>query len=107
MARMNTAVQEALWLDGFAQINGYKNPKPLLARPGHYACIWPLMFTHAIIVGKMGDDDEYEDRWCYHTYADAKAALDAWNGEGEPEGWHRHPPTGRRRDEYGVETVRP
>lgn len=27
----------------------------------------------------------------------AVAALIAWNGEGEPSGWMRHPETGRRR----------
>lgn len=53
-----------------------------------------FIFTHAIIsqVNLSG----YEDRWCYHTYEKAKAALDAWDGTGEPRGWHRHPNTDRR-----------
>jgi hypothetical protein len=72
-----------------------------------YFAIYPLLFTHAIITGRVGDRFSYEDRWCYHTYAAAKIALDAWNGEGEPEGWHRHPDTGRRRDENGREYINP
>lgn len=66
------------------------------------ACIMPLLYTHAIIseLNAFG----YGDRWCYKDYQAAKTALDAWDGTGEPDGWHRHPPTGRRR-ENGVETV--
>lgn len=80
------------WLLG----NGYTDPKPL--GNGRYACIRPLVFTHAIITGRIGDTSSYDDRWCYNGYEAAKAALDAWDGTGEPEGWHRHPGSGRRRD---------
>jgi hypothetical protein len=66
------------------------------------------MFTHAIIIGQMGDYFGYADRWCYRSEAAAFAALQAWDGTGEPTGWIRHPDTGRRisespdeRDEYG------
>jgi hypothetical protein len=65
--------------------------------------IAPFIHTHAIISDI--DSYGYGDRWCYHTYAAAKAALDAWDGEGEPQGWHRNPTTGRRRDEAGNETI--
>ncbi|MNV12860.1 hypothetical protein D3C71_1034810 [compost metagenome] len=40
----------------------------------------------------------YEDRYCFATKALADAAFDNWDGTGDPEGWHRHPKTGRRRD---------
>lgn len=77
--------------------NGYRDPKPI--RDGSwYACIAPFLFTHAIIIGRMRDTGMYEDRWCYESYAKAKEALDAWDGEGEPDGWHRHPTSGRRRE---------
>lgn len=62
---------------------------------GNNACINRLMFTHAILSELT--EIYHGDRWCYHSYEDAKAALDAWDGEGEPNGWHRHPTTGRRR----------
>lgn len=67
--------------------------------------IQPLMFTYAVLaeLNMTG----YGNRWCYHTYKDAKAALDAWDGADgtEPSGWHRHPKSGRRRDENGNEEV--
>ena len=62
-----------------------------------YVAVMPLMFTHAIIWGYIGDTFGYEDRWCYHDKGVAIAAATAWDGTGEPEGWHRHPATGRRR----------
>ena len=58
-----------------------------------------LLFTHAIIVGRVGQMSTYEDRWCYATREKAQAALAAWDGNGEPDGWHRHPNTGRRRQD--------
>ncbi len=45
-------------------------------------------------------DEEIEDQWCYETYAGAIAALTVWNPSDEspePEGWMRHPTSGRRR----------
>lgn len=69
-----------------------------LIRGGEYwTGLFDFMFTTAIIVGKMGDRNSVYDRWCYHDAISAKKALNAWDGEGEPEGWHRHPFTGRRR----------
>lgn len=74
--------------------------------PGNrYAAIYPLMYTTAIIVGDIGDEYSYRDLWCYHSMYAAKQALDAWDGEGDPEGWHRNPKTGRRRDEDGNEWI--
>jgi hypothetical protein len=64
-----------------------------------------FLFTWAILadVTTWG----YGERWCYHDRASAQTALDAWDGEGEPNGWHRHLPSGRRRDPDGVERVQP
>jgi hypothetical protein len=33
----------------------------------------------------------HKRRWHYGTYAEAKAALDAWDGTGEPAGWLPYP----------------
>jgi len=49
----------------------------------------------------IGDpsSSHFDDVWCYQApQADLawRAAL-GWDGEGEPEGWYRHPETGRRR----------
>lgn len=75
--------------------NGYSNPKVLPNR--RIAVVCRFLTTDAILLltadhAEMG----YEDRWCY-VHDRAVEALQAWNGEGEPEGWHRHPRTGRRR----------
>lgn len=70
---------------------------------GDYACIFKFMFTYAILFGMNAWG--YEQRWCYHSYEAARAALTAWDGEGDPDGWHRHFPSGRRRDEAGNEWI--
>lgn len=65
---------------------------------GRNAAIRKLLFTYAI----FSDMDEVTvgGRWCYSSYKAAKQALEAWSGEDdtEPQGWHRHPATGRRRE---------
>lgn len=76
--------------------NGYQH---YTAFPGGQdACLQRLAFTVAILANLT--ECGYGDRWCYQTYEKARDALDQWarrGGEGEPEGWHRHPATGRRR----------
>jgi hypothetical protein len=64
---------------------------------GRNAAIMRLMFTHAIVSDLTRYS--YEDRWCFASYEKAQAALAAWDGEedAEPQGWHRHPDSGRRR----------
>lgn len=40
-----------------------------------------------------------EGRYCFQTESMAWEALLAWDGKGDMPGrWHKHPPTGRRRD---------
>lgn len=58
--------------------------------------------SFAFTWGILGDLDScgYANRWCYHTYARAREALEAWaltGGVGEPQGWHRELAHGRRR----------
>jgi len=48
----------------------------------------------------------YAERYCYQSLEGALIALIQWNGSGDPEGWHRHPKTGRRRNlETGEEWI--
>jgi hypothetical protein len=79
----------------------------LQIKSGRVCALQRLMFTWALLadVSLYG----YEDRWCYDSYEQAKAALDAWSGDdgSEPSGWKRHPDTGRRRDPDGTEYVMP
>lgn len=84
------AMAYLLWL----RAQGYLAVK-LLDRE-RYAAVAPKMYTQAVIVGRIGDFDSIADGWCYPDFSSAKAALDAWDGRGEPEGWHRHPASGRR-----------
>lgn len=68
--------------------------------------VLPLMFTAAIVTTPVGQARGYTDRWCYATIAAAVDAARTWPGEvgTEPDGWHRHPVSGRRRH-GGIETV--
>lgn len=67
---------------------------------GRIAHVVPMLFTHRLTVGSPESMEMgcYDDGWCYHNLASALTALDAWDGSGEPTGWHRHPPSGRRRE---------
>lgn len=64
---------------------------------GVYAAIKPLIFHWTLIVGQVGDEFSYSDRWCCADQDKASKALQEWDGIGEPQGWHRHPASGRRR----------
>ena len=74
---------------------------------GRWVALRDFLFTVAIVVGQVGDKTEVSDRWCYHSYREARDALEMWDGTGEPEGWHRHPFSGRRRAEDGTIYERP
>ena len=75
-------------------------------KDGRRACVARMAYTCAILAGL--DAWGHDDRWCYQTAADARRALDEWDGTGEPQGWHRHPATGRRVDKAtGREYVMP
>lgn len=89
---MNDADIEAykLWLVS----NGYTDIR-LLPR-GRYAAVAKFAFTHAIITGHLFDFINLENRWCYRSHDKALQALEHWDGDGEPTGWHRHPASGRR-----------
>lgn len=43
------------------------------------------------------------ERWCYHDHDAAWRAVLGWNGVGDPEGWYRHPLSGRRRPDGLIE----
>lgn len=82
----------------FARGNGYRNLEVM--PDGRYACLMPLLFTHAIIIGDV-DGVGPDDRWCYSSLNAAIVWLLEWKKrdfEGEPSGWSRHPVSGRRRE---------
>lgn len=55
---------------------------------GRNAAITRFMFTSAILTDLTAVG--YGDRYCYADMTECRAALKAFNGEGHPEGWHRH-----------------
>lgn len=61
-----------------------------------------FIYTVAIVSGPLDTIEiGYSDRWCFNHVGAAMLALAEWNArklEGEPEGWHRHTPSNRRRD---------
>jgi hypothetical protein len=90
--------EELAWLAALAKNNGYLAPLPM--GNGQWVAIYQFMFTAAILKGDMFDDDSYKDRWCFSSFGKAAVALAVWTAkgfEGEPQGWHRHPDSGRRR----------
>lgn len=52
--------------------------------------LYRFIFTTGLVYGIT--ELFYEGRYCYSNHADAKAALEAWNGEGDPEDeyWIKH-----------------
>lgn len=88
---------------------GYLDVKVI--SPELWVAICPFIYTQAIIVGTVAEASYgYSDRWCYHTYEQARLALESWEAldyVDEPIGWHRHPDSGRRRDEDGREYIQP
>jgi hypothetical protein len=73
---------------------GYERPFKVLG-DGRIAAIMHIDgFTEALVVGihPWGHDHTY-----YYRHGKAAQALAVWNGEHDPDGWIRHPQTGRRR----------
>lgn len=77
-------------------MDGYLSERQL--PDGRSVWLQRKIFTHAIVIGPTGASC-YSDHWCYETRSLAEAALAAWDPmtTREPEGWIRHPQSGRRR----------
>lgn len=78
----------------------WREEYPILVTIGeHGECgLIRFLYTTGIVSGL--NEWGYEDRWCYRTYEDAYRALMEWKDspeDPEPDGWHRHPGSGRRR----------
>lgn len=63
---------------------------------GRLCALHRLMFHWTMLVDI--DPVGYSDRYCYATEEGAIKAIEEWDGTGDPEGWHRHPKSGRRRN---------
>lgn len=71
-----------------------------------YVMAKALMFHWTLIRGNIFDTAGYDDRWCYADRDGAMRALDEFphdpDPDYEPQGWRRHPMSGRRRDDAGT-----
>jgi hypothetical protein len=93
-----TSPEGLVWLAAMASANRYLAPVPIGGE--RWAAISTFAFTVGILVGEIGDDYGYSNRFCYERLSVALSALVEWRNrgfEGEPIGWHRHPDSGRRR----------
>ena len=66
---------------------------------GRTVFLLDMAFGNLRIAIGLKNEFYFDDGWCYQapqTDLAWKAAL-GWDGEGEPEGWYRHPDSGRRR----------
>jgi hypothetical protein len=65
---------------------------------GRRVDVTPMTFGKGRLqIAPTADSFWYDDSWCFEDYGLAVAAALAWDGEGEPVGWFRHPDSGRRR----------
>lgn len=64
---------------------------------GMEAVVVPLLFGKAKICAGRTGERFYNDEWHYENADRALAAMERWDGSGEPDGWFKHPPSERRR----------
>lgn len=66
---------------------------------GRYVACLPRIYTTAIITGDLADAYGFDEHWCFEDKDRAIGAATAWDPskDPEPEGWIRHPRSGRRR----------
>lgn len=81
-------VSEAWW-----QTEGYVAGRAITG--GRWFVVYPLFFGCGRLL--LCTEGDVIDLWDYDSVEEAIAAMDASSGEGEPDGWMRHPVTGRRR----------
>lgn len=77
------------------------NPSAIFYRDlgdGRGVWVYPMLYTFRIAIGPTGSRG-YDDYWCYADLQSVITAYLEWEPlkEREPQGWVRHPPTGRRR----------
>lgn len=102
MATRDITEEEMLAAQDFGWSARAAGAEHLSVRPiggGRAVYLRDLLFGNLQVgIGRLGAeglDDVWEYQEC-QTAAAWRAAL-GWDGEGEPDGWYRHPFTGRRR----------
>ncbi len=76
-----------------AMVAGYHPTK--LLKTGEVAAVADFLFTAGLVVG-LDKHAVHRTRFCYETREDAEAALEAWDGKGDPPGpWIKQKPEDR------------
>lgn len=67
---------------------------------GEVMGIMPMTFGKGRVCSGLSTSG-YEDCWCFPSIEDALIGMNGYNPEtdDEPTGWHRHPMSGRRRED--------
>lgn len=77
-----------------ARLNSEGYTRCIVLPTGELAGIFPMLFTTGLFVGL--DEMGWRTRFCYERVQDAIAALDAWDGQGDPPGpWIKEKPSDR------------
>lgn len=65
---------------------------------GQALWVYRQIYTYKLVIGRIGAAG-FDNSWCYTSERKALIAFAAWNPfeQIEPEGWVRHPHSGRRR----------
>ena len=80
--------------DLVAKLNAEGYTRCTLLLTGELAGIMPMLYTTGLFVGIT--EAGWRTRFCYEHRKDAIAALDAWNGLGDPPGpWIKEKPSDR------------
>lgn len=89
----SSATQAAL--QRFCRASGYTQYAELPG--GLYAFVCKMLFNWRMVIGTL---DSPCDAYCYDTHEQVVASLAAWDATAEPEpnGWKKHPTTGRYRE---------
>ena len=72
---------EAMGMGSYSHVRGLQQGP----YKGHYAHLAQMAFTVGIMVSHCNTGRPLA-RWCYPSYVRAKAALEAWDGTGDPPG---------------------
>jgi len=67
------------------------------AGAGVWAFVCKMLWNHRVV---LGTTEAVLDAWCYEDLPSALNALQAWDPActSEPEGWKKHPSSGRYRE---------
>ena len=70
---------------------------PRILEDGRTIWVMRTLFNARIGIARTPVSMDFEDAWCYHDHDTAVRVAIEWDGNGEPDGWNKHPSSGRYR----------